>query len=148
MKFAGFVDIAKDRETVVRLFRDPAHLGEYQEGFVRKEALSGKPGAVGARSRLHYAYKDRSMELEETIIENNLPDHFAAFYSHQHMDNTMHCEFEALDEHTTRYHYAFEYTRINWIMPKLMAILFPSMYRKQGEKWQQNFKEFVENWTT
>jgi len=25
-----------------------------------------------------------------------------------------------------------------------MAILFPSMYRKQGEKWMKQFKEFAE----
>jgi hypothetical protein len=26
----------------------------------------------------------------------------------------------------------------------LMAILFPGIYRKQGEKWMKQFKEFVE----
>ena len=67
-----------------------------------------------------------------------------AFYHHRHMDNTMKCNFVPLDEGRTRYEYEFEYTRINWVIPKLMAILFPSVYRKQGEKWMRQFKEFVE----
>jgi hypothetical protein len=56
----------------------------------------------------------------------------------------MKCTFIELDDQNTRYEYEFEYTRINWVMPKLMAILFPGMYRKQAEKWMVQFKEFVE----
>ena len=48
------------------------------------------------------------------------------------------------NDNQTRYDYEFEYTRINWVVPKLMAILFPSMYRKQGKKWMKQFKEFAE----
>ena len=91
-----------------------------------------------------YKYGKRDMELTETIISNLLPDSFESHYHHKHMDNFMRCTFISLDENNTRYEYAFEYTRINWIMPKLMAILFPGMYRKQGEKWMNQFKEFVE----
>lgn len=29
-------------------------------------------------------------------------------------------------------------------MPKLMAILFPGIFKKQGEKWMRQFKEFAE----
>ena len=60
------------------------------------------------------------------------------------MDNTMTCRFEALDDDRTRYEYAFEYTRMSWVIPRLIAILYPGMYRKQGEKWMRQFKAFVE----
>lgn len=60
------------------------------------------------------------------------------------MDNTMKCNFTALGDKKTKYEFEYEYTRINWIMPKLMAILFPSMYRKPAEKWLRQFKEFAE----
>ena len=56
----------------------------------------------------------------------------------------MKCNFVALNDNQTRYEYEFEYTRINWLMPKLMAILFPGVYRKQGEKWMKQFKQFAE----
>ena len=84
------------------------------------------------------------MILTETVTENNLPNSFEASYYHKHMDNTMKCTFTEINENQTRYEYEFEYTRINWFLPKLMAILFPSMYRKQGEKWMQQFKVFAE----
>ena len=60
------------------------------------------------------------------------------------MDNTMKCRFVPLDDNKTRYEYEFEYTRISWVMPKLMAIIFPGMFRKQGEKWMRQFKAFAE----
>lgn len=144
MKFNGSLEINKPREEVVRLFADPSHLKEYQDGFVKKELVSGKEGEDGAVSKMYYQDEKREMELTETITANRLPDSFEASYHHIHMDNTMICKFVALNDNQTRYEYEFEYTRINWIMPKLMAILFPGVYRKQGEKWMRQFKEFVE----
>ena len=144
MKFKGFIDINKPQSKVAELFADPAYLGEYQDGFVRKELISGKMGEDGSISKLHYKYGKRDMELTETVIANRLPDSFEGHYHHVHMDNTMKCTFAPLEENKTRYEYEFHYTRINWLMPKLMAILFPGMYRKQGEKWMRQFKEFVE----
>lgn len=144
MKFKGFIDINKPQNKVVELFADPAYLGEYQDGFVKKELISGKMGEDGAVSKLYYKYGKRDMELTETVIANRLPESFEGSYHHVHMDNTMKCVFVPLEENKTRYEYEFHYMRINWIMPKLMAILFPGMYRKQGEKWMRQFKEFVE----
>lgn len=144
MKHKGSVEIAKPRSEVVKYFVDPSYLGEYQDGFVKKDLISGDQGKDGAISKMYYKYGNRDMELTETIISNQLPDLFESSYHHKHMDNTMKCKFTELDDQRTKYEYEFEYTRINWIMPKLMAILFPGMYKKQGEKWMKQFKEFVE----
>ena len=144
MKFNGSKIINQPRTKVVELFADPKYLNEYQDGFQKKEIISGENGKTGAVSKMYYKYGKRELELTETITENNLPDTFDAHYHHIHMDNTMKCKFIELDENKTKYEYEFEYTRINWIMPKLMAILFPGMYKKQGEKWMRQFKEFVE----
>lgn len=144
MKFKGSVEIAKPREEVVRYFADPKYLGEYQDGFVSKELISGEAGQNEAVSKMLYKHRSHDMELTETVIENKLPAFFESHYHHKHMDNFMRCTFVSIDDERTRYEYEFEYTRINWIMPKLIAILFPGMYRKQGEKWMRQFKEFVE----
>jgi len=144
MKITGSLEINKPQRTVAELFADPQYLKEYQDGFQKKELISGQMGQDGAVSKMYYAHGRRTMELTETITANRLPDSFEAFYHHKHMDNTMVCKFVPLDENKIRYDYEFEYTRINWVMPRLMAILFPSMYRKQGEKWMRQFKEFVE----
>lgn len=144
MKFKGSIEIGKARDEVVRYFADPKYLGEYQDGFVSKELISGTANEDGAVSKMFYKYGNRDMELTETILANRLPDSFEASYHHKHMENFMRCKFIALEDQKTRYEYEFEYTRINWVIPKLIAILYPGMYRKQGEKWLRQFKEFVE----
>ncbi|AUP79215.1 SRPBCC family protein [Flavivirga eckloniae] len=145
MKIKGAIEIDKSRDEVVKYFADPKYLGEYQDGFVKKELVSGVQGEKGAVSKMYYRQGKRDMELTEAITNNQLPDLFESNYHHKHMDNTMKCEFIVLDDNRTRYEYEFEYTRINWFMPKMMAILFPSMYKKPAQKWMIQFKEFVEN---
>lgn len=145
MKIEGFIDIKQTRKKVAELFLDPKNLGKYQDTFLRKEVIEGEEGKEGCISMMYYRFGKKEMELKETITSNKLPDSFEAFYHHKHMDNTMKCTFEALDENHTRYHYEYEYIRINWVMPKLMSILFPGMYRKPAEKWLNQFKEFAEN---
>ena len=144
MKIKGFIDINKPKDRVAELFADPDNLKHYQDGFLRKELVSGQAGHDDAVSKMYYQYGKKEMELTETITSNQLPDTFEAFYHHKHMDNTMKCTFEWLGTNSTRYTYEIEYTRINWVMPKLMSILFPSVFRKQVEKWMKQFKEFAE----
>jgi hypothetical protein len=144
MKHKGFIEIDQSLYTVAELFANPDNLKEYQDGFIKKELISGEKGKVGAVSKMFYKHGKHDMELIETITKNELPHSFEASFHHIHMDNTMKCNFVALGEKKTKYEFEYEYTRINWIMPKLMAILFPSMYRKPAEKWLRQFKEFAE----
>ena len=144
MKFKGSVEINQPKDLVAKLFADPQYLKEYQDGFQSKTLHSGEMGQEGAESMMFFKHGKREMELKETITLNNLPDNFEALYEHKHMDNTMKCKFTALEENKTLYEYEFEYIRISWLMPKLMFLLFPNMFKKQGEKWMQQFKVFVE----
>ena len=144
MKIKGYIDIDKPQVEVARYFADPQYLKEYQDGFIKKEHVSGEKGQEGAVSKMYYKHGKHEMELTETIKKNDLPHTFEAFFHHKHMDNTMKCNFVPISENKTRYEYEYEYTRINWVMPKLFAILFPSMYRKPAEKWLKQFKAFVE----
>ena len=100
----------------------------------------------GAISKMYYKQGKREMILTETIKANRLPYTFEAFYEHKHMDNTFLATFTKLDDQKTRYTMEVDYIRMTFI-PKLMGVLFPSMYRKQGEKWMTNFKTLAENYT-
>ena len=144
MKIQGHIDIEQSRDTVVELFADPERLAEYQEGFLRKEVERGQPGQDGTVSKMYYRQGKGEMELTETITANRLPDSFAAEYHHKAMDNTMVARFEELGPNRTRYHYEYEYTELRGFMPKLIARLFPGMFRKPAEKWLQNFKAVAE----
>lgn len=144
MKHQGTLIIDKPRETVVAIFMNPDYNSQYQDGFVKKELVKGMANQEKAISKMYYKYGNRDMILTETVVRNALPNSFEAFYHHKHMDNTMKCTFTEIAPGKTRYNYEYEYTRIDWFMPKLMAILFPGIYRKQGDKWMRQFKEFVE----
>ncbi len=144
MKFKGSIDINKSREKVVQFFMDVDCLKEYQDGFIKKELVKGIAGENGTVSKMYYKYGKRPMVLTETITDNKLPNCIEAHYYHIHMENTMKCSFTEISQDKTHYEYEFEYTRINWFLPKLIAILYPSMYKKQGEKWMKQFKVFVE----
>ncbi|MEP3209276.1 MAG: SRPBCC family protein [Maribacter sp.] len=144
MKYTGYIDINKPIQEVVDFFAKSDNQKKWQDGFIKKEQLKGNGREAGAAIKLYYKFGKRDMILTESVISNNLPNSFESSYHHTHMDNTMKCSFVPLSEEKTRYQYEFEYTRISWIMPKLMAILFPGMYRKQGEKWIRQFKEVIE----
>ena len=144
MQYKGSVIINKPRKVVVDLFINPNFNKDYQDGFIKKELISGIATLVDAKSKMYYKYGKRDMVLIETVLRNELPSLFEAFYSHKHMDNTMKCTFIEIGPEKTEYKYECVYTRINWFLPKLIAILFPSMYKKQGNKWMKQFKEFVE----
>ena len=144
MKFTCSIEIDKPREEVVKYFENPKYLGEYQDGFISKELIEGNEGQNGAVSKMLYKMGKGDMELTETIIDNQLPDSFYSKYYHKHMDNTMLCKFEALDDGSTRYISEIDYTAFRGFIPKTMALLFPSMFKKQVNKWLVNFKDFVE----
>lgn len=144
MKFKGMIEIEQPRDKVVALFTNPSYLGEYQDGFIRKELVSGEVGAVGAVSKMYYRHGKSTMELTETVTSNQLPDSFEASYHHKHMDNTLKCIFTSIGTHKTRYETEGEYTAFRGFMPKMLAFFFPKMFEKQAQKWLNNFKAFAE----
>ncbi len=144
MKFESSIIIDVEREKLVQLFINPDYLKHYQTGFLRKELVSGEAMQAGAISKMYYQQGKSEMELTETIVENNLPDSFHGNYHHKHMDNYLISSFEAIDEHQTRYSIQGEYTAVRGIMPRLLFLLVPGMFKKQAEKWMHNFKVFAE----
>jgi hypothetical protein len=144
MKFKTEVTINRPLEIVVKYFSDPQYLEFYQDGFLRKDLISGESGQEKAVSKMYYQQGKREMELEETILNQNLPDHFKGYYHHKHMDNTMEARFKAIDKNTTHYESEIHYTAFRGFMPKLLSIIGKSMFRKQVRKWMYNFKIFVE----
>ena len=144
MKFNGSIEINKPLDKVVELFLDQNNLKEWQEGFVSKKLVSGTDGQKDAVSKIQFKQGKREMELTETITNNNLPHSIEAFYHHEHMDNSLKTSFTAISESVTKYEIDGEYIAFRGFIPKLMAKLFPSIFRKQAEKWVHNFKRFVE----
>ncbi|MBQ0788435.1 MAG: SRPBCC family protein [Oceanihabitans sp.] len=141
MKFTCTIDINAPRDKVVSAFLDPNKQQHFQDGFIRKEFLSGKINEVDAKSKLIY----KKLELIETIQLNSLPDAFKGLYEHKHTTNTMHVTFIALNPETTRYISEIDYIKLNGFLIKMMMKLFPGMFRKQVDKWMRQFKIYIEN---
>lgn len=140
MKFTCHTYIKAPLHKVIELFENPDNLKEWQDGFISIEPVSGVPGEVGSKSKLTY----EKLELIETILHNELPEEFKASYDHKHMVNTMSCMFKKVDFNTTKFEQEIQYTKFNGLLPKLMAKLFPGMFKKQVQKWLDQFKVFVE----
>ena len=144
MKFICTVTIQQPIEKVAELFADPAYLKEYQEGFEKKELVSGEAGQVGAISNLYYKTGKRTMELTETILVNNLPHEFMGQYHHKFTDNTMKSMFTALSENETKYDAEIHYTEFRGTPVKVIKFFFHKFFKKQVQKWLNNFKIFAE----
>jgi len=144
MKFTCSIDINKPIDEVLALWKDESNYKHWQEGFQSKELLSGEKEAVGSQSKIILQQGKQRMELIETILINNLPDERKTLVEHIHMDNTQTVRFESISANETRYISEIEYTKFKHLIPKLMAKLFPSMFKKQVQKWLDLFKLFAE----
>jgi len=144
MKFTCSVTINAPKEKVASYFVNPEYLKEYQDGFLRKELISGQQGQVNSISKMYYKQGKGEMKLTETIQVNLLPNDFMAQYHHKFTDNTMKSVFTAVSKTETRYDAEIQYTAFRGFMVNVMVFIAPSFFKKQVEKWMQNFKVYVE----
>lgn len=134
--------VAAPRSRVIELLDDPANLVKWQPNLLRFEPISGKPGAVGSKSRLVYKSGKGEFEMIETITDNKMPDEFTADYA-----TSM-----GVTRIRNRYLEAGEKTR--WVMEsnytpsgamKLFAFLLKGVIRKETMKFVDAFKRFAES---
>lgn len=140
MKFTCSIIIDKPIEDVTKAFLDVESMKHSHNGFIDKVLIEGNSFEVGAKYKLVY----KKFIMTETITENNLPNSFSGLYEHKHMTNTMNSYFEAIDDTKTKFSAVIEYTEFKGFMIKIISKLFPSMFKKQGEKWLERFKGYVE----
>ena len=145
MKFTCSVIVEKPLQVVADYFANPDYLKEYQEVYKKKELISGETGKKDAISTIWYGEGKREMILTETIIKNDLPHEFIGHYHHKNMDNTMRSVFSEIDGQKTKYDAEVHYTAFRGFIVKMMVLFFPSVFKKQVQKWLNNFKTFVES---
>tara|TARA_B100000809_G_scaffold265823_1_gene325912 strand:+ start:2907 stop:3353 length:447 start_codon:yes stop_codon:yes gene_type:complete len=145
MKYTCTIEIELPIAEVVKLWSNEDFFNQWQDGFQSIEILNGTSGAIGTKSKILLQHGKRKMELIETIISNKLPTEKKALYKHVHMTNTQTTKFESINENKTRYISEVEYTKFNGVLPKLMSMVFSGMFKKQSQKWMNQFKAFAEN---
>lgn len=145
MKYRCTVEINKPIDEVVEIWNDENNFKHWQDGFDHIELMSGEHNAVGSKSKILIKQGKREIELTETILVSNLPEEKKALYEHIHMTNTQSSQFQDLGEGRTLYISEVEYTKFNGFALNILAKLFPGMFKKQSQKWMNQFKEFAEN---
>ncbi len=144
MKFTCSVEINAPRDKVIALFQAAEYYPQWQDGFISITPISGDPGKADSKALILFKAGKREIQLTETIIENALPEYFSGLYEAKEMTNTNLSRFSVLSNGNTLYESDVEYTQFNGFMPKLMAKLMPGMFKKQVQKWMDQFKVFVE----
>lgn len=141
-KYQNEVIINAPRERVIELFDDPSNLKEWQQGFVSMELMKGTAGEVGSKHKLRYKMGKRDIDMVETITQNALPELFSATYEAKNVFNSIDNHFEDLGDGRTRY-----WTKNEFKLSGLMALmggLFSGTFKKQSQKYLNDFKHFVE----
>lgn len=142
MKYTVETTINAPIDEVIKRFDNVDTLKEWMPGLVSFEHLSGEPGQVGAKSKLTYQMGKRTIEMIETITERDLPRCFNGTYEAKGVYNEVGNAFEAIDENTTR-HISDQYFGFKGGM-KVIGFLFPGAFKKQSQKYLDDFKSFVE----
>jgi hypothetical protein len=142
VKYSNEIDIDLPREKVIEKFDNVENLKCWMHGLVAFEPLEGKPGQVGAKSRLRFRTGRREMVMVETITKRNLPDEFDGIYEADGVWNAQKNRFVDLGPGRTRWISETEF-RFTGFM-KIIAFLMPGAFRRQSRKFMVYFKEFAE----
>ena len=138
------IDIDLPRERVIELFDSVDNLAKWQSGFHSFEHLEGESGQVGAKAKITFLNKGRPMELIETVTKRDLPDEFNGTYEWKGGFNTLDNRFVELAPNKTRWESTCAY-KLSHPMLKVMAFLMPGMFKKQNQKFLDQFKAFCED---
>lgn len=142
MNYSSEIIIDVPLQKVIELFDSEENMFKWQPELISFEHLTGDKGEVGSTSRLLYKMGKREIEMIETITAKNLPQEFSGTYEAKGVWNEVRNSFEAVDENRTRW------TSVNQFrftgMMKLVSWLMPGSFKKQSQKYLDQFKVFAE----
>ncbi len=115
----------------------------WQPGLVSFDQISGTPGQPGARSRLKYKMNGREVEMIETITVRNLPDEFSGAYEAKGVTTSIRNKFIQVSDNKTLWEAENDFQFKG--MMKFFAALMPGAFKKQTQKYLDNFKKIAES---
>lgn len=144
MKFSCAVVINLPVNTVIQLWTDEDSFFQWQDGFSKREILEGEKNKPGVKTRIIYYPGKGQLELLETLLENDLPKVKKNLYVHSDMVYIQTIKMNEITHKKTELISEIEYKKFIGLFPKLLARLFPSMFKKQALKWLNDFKTYAE----
>lgn len=143
MKYTLSTIIDKPIDEIVSLFNKQENLYKWMEGLESIDLFEGASGKKGAKSRMHFKYGKREMDVLETILENNLPKTMITTYDAKGVSNIIFTSMESVEGNKTKYISTQEFKMHGFM--KIVVFLAPRMFKKQTNKMLINFKNFAEN---
>lgn len=143
MKYTNQITINQPVAKVIELFDNADNMQYWMPGFKSYEFIEGVPGQVGSKMKLTFKMGNREMVLVETITVRNLPHEFSGTYEQKGVYNVVKNFFSAVDENTTLYTSESEFQFSTFGM-KLLGWLMPGAFKKQSQKYLEQFKAFAE----
>lgn len=142
MKYTITLEIAVQRDKLVKLYLDPANWSKWQEGLVTYEILSGENRQAGSKTKLVNRFGKKEIEILETVEVNQLPDVFTCTYEAVGAWNRVENRFTSVTPDKTKWEFSTEFKCRG--MLKLKSIIVPGMFRKSSLKEMEAFKKFAE----
>lgn len=143
MEYTEEIVVNVPRERFIQLFDSADNLPKWQPDLLSFEPLTGLPGQEGATAKLTYKRGRGTLEMVETIVRRQFPDHFDGTYDAGGVHNISNHQFIDVDGTATRWveHNIFE---LKGFM-KVVGLLFGSSFRKETRKTMKAFKTFAES---
>lgn len=142
MKYTITTTIDLPRNKVIELFDNPDNLPKWQHELQSFDHISGEPGKPGAKSKLKYKMGKREVEMIETITVRNLPEEFSGTYEAKGVLNIQKNYFKEMGENQTKWISETEF-KLSGFM-KVMGWFMPGAFKKQSQKYLDQFKAFAE----
>lgn len=147
MKYESEIIVNVPLEEFIWKMDNIENMRHWQRGLKHAEHLSGTPGELGSKMKLHYDFGNRKMDIVETVTKRKLPDEFHATYVTEGMHNVQQNYFEKVSENETRWVSKSEFMPLSFPM-KVMLFLMPKAFKKQSMIYMQDFKNFAEHGTS
>ena len=142
MKYKNEIKINLPVAKVIELFDNPDNLKHWQPGLISFEHLSGTPGQPGAKSKLTFQHGKNKREMIETVTVRNLPKEFSGTYEMNGAWCSVRNFFEKGENNATIYKSETEFRLSGFL--KVIGWLIPGGFKKQTQKFLENFKAFAE----
>ncbi|MFN8496941.1 MAG: SRPBCC family protein [Anaerolineae bacterium] len=143
MVFTTQITIARPRQRVLELIRNPDNLPKWQPGLLSVELISGEKDQVGAKSRVIYEMRGIRLPVTETIIKHAPPDVFVSAYESRGVKNVSENRFFEDGPDATRWVLINDF-RFTGFM-SVMGLFFQDTVPKQTLESMKRFKAFAES---
>jgi carbon monoxide dehydrogenase subunit G len=142
MKFYNEVEINQPIEKIISLLEDPSSFPKWYPGFTSMEPIDGPLGQEGSTALWKFKTAGIKVELIERITKRNLPHELHFTYTGKGLVNIQENYFTTTGVNGTKWILTSEYSFTG--ATKLFAWMMPGIFKKQTQKFLEQFKAFAE----